>query len=168
MLSQKLTDALNEQMNYEFESAHAYLAMAGCCSDMGLDGFTNFFMVQYQEEISHAMKFYYFIDEMDGRIEIKGIPNQENNFESPLAVFEAALKHEQSVTKRIYNLMDIAIEEKEHATKSFLEWFVDEQVEEESGMKDKIKRLERIGENSNGLYMMDAELAKRVYTPPAE
>lgn len=166
MVSQKLEDALNEQMNYEFASAHYYLGLAGYCSDQGLDGFANFFQAQYQEELFHARKFYNFIVDMDLRIKIDGIPDPQNYFDSVLDVFKFALEHEQSVTSRIYNLMDIATSEKEYATVSFLQWFVDEQIEEEANMKDKITRLERIAGSCNGLYQMDSELAQRTFVDP--
>lgn len=167
MVSQKLLEALNEQLNFEYLSAHYYLGMAAYFSNEGLDGFANFFMVQAEEERFHARKFYDYINEMDGRVNIASIDGVQNEFESPVDVFKVALHHEQIVTKRIYNLMDIAMEEREHATVSFLKWFIDEQVEEESGMKDKITKLERISENSHALYMMDAELGARTFTPPA-
>lgn len=167
MLSQKLLDALNEQLNFEYLSAHYYLGMAAYFSNEGLDGFANFFKVQAEEERFHANKFYDYINEMDGRVTIKSIEGVQNEFESIVDVFKTALHHEEIVTKRIYNLMDIATEEREHATISFLKWFVDEQVEEESGMKDKITKIERISDNSHALYMMDEELGARTFTPPA-
>ncbi|OHW62467.1 ferritin [Andreesenia angusta] len=167
MVSQKLLEALNEQLNFEYLSAHYYLGMAAYFSNEGLDGFANFFMVQAEEERFHARKFYDYINEMDGRVTIASIDGVQNEFESAVDVFKVALHHEQIVTKRIYNLMDIAMEEREHATVSFLKWFIDEQVEEESGMKDKITKLERISDNSHALYMMDAELGARTFTPPA-
>lgn len=166
MVSQKLLEALNEQLNFEYLSAHYYLGMAAYFSNEGLNGFANFFMVQAEEERFHARKFYDYINEMDGRVTINSIEGVKNDFESAVDVFNTALHHEQIVTKRIYNLMDIAMEEREHATVSFLKWFIDEQVEEESGMKDKITKLERISENSHALYMMDAELGARTFTPP--
>lgn len=167
MLSEKLLNALNDQLNFEFESAHIYLAMAAYCADLDLDGFSNFFLVQAEEERFHAMKFYNFINEMDGRVTFKGMEEPQNEFESLLDVFKKALEHEKLVTKRIYNLMDLANEEKEHATISMLKWFIDEQVEEETTFKGLIKKLERLGENNHGIYMLDSELAQRTFTPPA-
>lgn len=96
-----------------------------------------------------------------------GIPTPENDFESIIDVFKKAIEHERKVTERIYNLMNIAMEEKEHATVSFLKWFVDEQTEEEAMFNKIIKKLERIKDDPNGIYMLDAELAQRVFTPPA-
>ena len=167
MVSQKLIKALNDQFNYELLSAHYYLAMAAYCSDQDLDGFANFFKAQAEEERFHGMKFYDYVVEVDGRILITDISTPQNNYKSIVDVFKAALEHEQSVTKRIYNLMDIAKEEKEHATENFLNWFVGEQVEEEATMKGIIKRLERLGSDNHGLFMLDKELGARVFTAPS-
>jgi ferritin len=166
MISERLFDELNKQMNYEFQSAHIYLAMAAYCASQDLDGFTNFFTVQAEEEKFHAMKFFNFINEMGGRIHFTGIANPRNEFESVLDVFNAAAEHERSVTSRIYNLMDIATEEREHATISFLKWFIDEQVEEEAMVGNIIKKLQRIGNDPHALYSLDTELAARVFNPP--
>lgn len=168
MLSEKLAKALNDQMNFEFLSAHYYLAMAAYFEDQDLSGFAHFFIVQAEEERFHAMKFYNFINEMDERATIQSISEPKNEFKSYIDVFETALSHEKEVTKRIYNLMDIATEEREHATVSFLRWFIDEQVEEEATMKNIIKKLQRIGNDSHAIYTLDQELAARIFTPPAE
>lgn len=166
MLSEKLQQAINDQINFEFESAQIYVAMAAYCTEQDLDGFANFFLVQAEEERFHAMKFYGYLAEQGGRVTISGTENPKNEYESILEVFNAALDHERKVTKRIYNIMDIALEEREHATKSFLNWFVDEQVEEEATMMGLIKKIERVGENQQGIFMMDEELAKRTFTAP--
>jgi ferritin len=167
MLSQKLLDELNKQLKYEFFSSHLYLAMAGYCLYEDLDGFANFFKVQAEEERFHAMKFFDFINQKNGRIRIHQLDEPANEYASPLDAFEKSLEHEGFVTKRIYTLTDIATEEKEHATISFLRWFIDEQVEEEATIDGIIKKLKRIGKDSSGLYMLDNELAQRVFTPPA-
>lgn len=167
MVSQKLIKALNDQFNYELLSAHYYLAMAAYCSEQDLDGFAVFFKEQAEEERFHAMKFYDYITEVDGRILLTDIKNPQNNFKSIIDVFKVALEHEQSVTKRVYDLMDIAHDEREHATKNFLNWFVEEQVEEEAGMKAIIKRLERLGDDSHGLFMLDKELGERKFSEPS-
>lgn len=166
MLSEKLMNSINKQINYEIYSANIYLAMQAYFSANDLDGFANFFKVQIQEENFHAMKFFNYLNQMGGRVIIDGVPAPENNFESVLHVFKEGFAHEQKVTKRIYNLMDIATEEKEHATISLLKWFIDEQVEEENTFNTIIKRLERISEDSAALYMLDSELAARTFTPP--
>ncbi|WDV46723.1 ferritin [Clostridiaceae bacterium M8S5] len=166
MVTEKLLNELNEQINYEFESAHIYLAMAAYCADQDLEGFANFFIVQAEEERFHAMKLYNFVNEMGGRVVLRALKGPENKFDSILDVFKKALDHEKSVTKRIYNLMDIANGEREHATSSMLRWFIDEQVEEEATMTSIIKKLSRLKDNSHGIFMLDTQLGQRVFTPP--
>jgi ferritin len=168
MLSEKLHKTLNEQMNYEFYSAHAYLAMAAYCSDEGLDGFANFFLVQADEERFHAMKFYNFINALGKRATIKGFDSPNNNFSSLLDVYEKALKQEKEVTNRIYHLSDIALDEREHATIMFLKWFIEEQVEEEDLFDSIIQKLKRIQDDSNAIFMLDTEFSKRTFTTGAE
>lgn len=167
MVSQKLIKALNDQYNYELLSAHYYLGMAAYCSEEDLDGCAHFFKEQAAEERFHADKLYNYITEVDGRVLLTEIDAPQNNFKSLVDVFKAALDHERSVTKRIYNLMDIANDEKEHATKSFLNWFVEEQVEEEATMKEIIKRIERVGNEGHGIFMLDKELGQRVFSLPS-
>lgn len=167
MLSDNLGKALNDQINFEFYSAHLYLAMAAYFSSIDLDGFANFFTVQAEEEKFHAMKFYNYVNDMEGRVLLKGFVNPPNYFESPLAAFETALGHEKIVTSRIYDLSDIAMEEREHATLSLLKWFIDEQVEEEKNLNTIIKKLKRIENDMAAIYMLDTELAARVFVLPA-
>lgn len=166
MISERLFNELNKQMNFEFYSAHLYLAMAAYCASEDFDGFANFFKIQAEEEKFHAMKFYNYVNEMNGRITLEGMPNPENEYRSLLDVFKAAYAHEKIVTSKIYNLTDIATEEKEHATISLLKWFIDEQVEEEANFSALIKRLGRINDDPTSLYMLDSELAARVFVPP--
>lgn len=168
MISEKLLKGLNSQMNYEFYSAHAYLAMAAYCSAENLDGFANFFLVQAEEERFHAMKFYNFINDMGERVTVEGFPATNNDFESVLDVFEKGLHHEKEVTRRIYELADIALDEREHATMTFLKWFIEEQVEEEALFDGLIQKLRRIDTDSNAFFMLESELAKRTFTPGAE
>ncbi len=165
MLSKKLLDALNDQMNFEIYSAHIYLSMAGYCSDLGLSGFENWFLVQYEEELFHAKKIFRYINDKGARVTVRGFEDPVNEYNSLLDVFESALAHEQKVTERFYNLMDVAIEEREHATKSFLQWFIDEQVEEENNVTDLINKIKLV--KDSGLYLLDQEQAKRVFTIPA-
>lgn len=166
MISEGLFTKLNSQINFEYHSANVYLAMAAFCESQDLNGFANFFKVQVEEETFHASRFFTFINEMQGRVIIKGIPDPKNEFESMLDVFKSSLAHEKTVTSRIYDLMDVATAEKEHATISFLKWFIDEQVEEENTLTGIIRKLERIKDDANGLYMLDVELSARVFTPP--
>ena len=168
LLSDKLHKTLNDQMNYEFYSAHAYLAMASYCSDEGLDGFANFFLVQAEEERFHAMKFYNFMNALGKRATIQGFDSPTNEFTSLLDVFNKALLQEKEVTKRIYHLSDIAMDEREHATITFLKWFIEEQVEEEDMFDNVIQKLKRIQDDSNAIFMLDTEFSKRTFTPEAE
>lgn len=165
MLSEKLHEALNDQMNFEFYSAHAYLAMAAYCTAEAYDGFANFFLVQAEEERFHAMKFYNFLSDLGYRATIDGFKGPHNEFTSVLDAFESALAHEKEVTKRIYHLSDIALDEREHATMAFLKWFIDEQVEEESTFDTLISKIKRIENDSNAIFMLDSELASRTFTP---
>lgn len=166
MISEYLFDKLNKQMTFEFESAHLYLSMAAYCASQDLSGFTNFFKVQAEEERFHAMKFFNYIDERNGDIKLGSLELPNIEYSSILDVFEKAYEHELKVTQRIYDLSDIALEEREHATMSFLKWFIDEQVEEEATFSELIKRLRRINEDTTALYILDSELAQRVFTPP--
>lgn len=166
MLSENLLQELNEQIKYEFFSANYYLAMAAYCAAQGLNGFTNFFVVQAEEERFHAMKFFNFINEMGGRVRILQLDEPKNEYNSLEEVFTLALNHEKFVTGRIYSLMDLAQQEKEHATISFLNWFIDEQVEEEANMSDLLNKIKLLG--GQGLYLLDKELAQRTFTPPAK
>jgi ferritin len=166
MLSETLHNALNDQMNFEFYSAHTYLAMAAYCTSEDYDGFANFFLVQAEEERFHAMKFYNFINDLGYRATIQGFKSPENNFSSVLETFKTALLHEKEVTRRIYELSDIALDEREHATMAYLKWFIDEQVEEESTLDTIIHKFQRIENDSNAIFMLDAELANRTFTAP--
>lgn len=166
MLSERLLRALNDQVNFEFYSEYSYLAMAAYCEAQDMLGFANFFKVQAQEERFHAMKFYDYIYQMDGTVVFDAFEKPQGEFTDVLDVFKHGLEHEKEVTKRIYNLMDIAMDEREHATISLLKWFIDEQVEEENSFNTIIKRLQRVIESPAALYLLDEELAARTFTPP--
>jgi ferritin len=168
MISQKLQDAINNQINKELFSEYYYLSMASYFSSKGLDGFENFFLIQVQEERFHAMKMYHFLNERGGRVILSKIDPPKTEFESSLEVFQLAYEHEQYVTKLINELMDIAITENDHAAKSFLNWFVDEQVEEEASMENIVNKLTMINGEGNGLLMLNKELAARTFTPSSE
>ncbi len=166
MITKKMGDALNEQVNKEFYSAYLYLAMSAWFHNKGLDGFANWMRIQFQEEQAHALRFYDFLIERDFEVELLAIDRPTNTWESPLDAFKAVLEHEQYITGRINMLSDIAIEQKDHATRSMLVWFVDEQVEEEKNANDIINQLKLIGDNGYGLLMLDKELALRVFVAP--
>ncbi|HCX72126.1 MAG TPA: ferritin [Candidatus Cloacimonas sp.] len=168
MISEKLQDAINEQINRELYSGYLYLSMAAYFDSMNLPGFASFMKVQLEEERFHTMKFYDFVNERGGRVVLKKIAQPPVDFDSPVEVFELSLKHEQSVTKMINELMDLAIAENDHAAKSFLNWYVDEQVEEENTMNGIVNKLKMVGGKGHGMLMMDNELATRTFTPPNE
>jgi len=167
MLSKKMLEGLNKQLNYEIYSAYLYVAMENYFQEKNLEGFANFFKVQMEEELSHARIFYEYIYRMNGKVELYEIKKPEDNFESIKDVFKKALSHEKTVTKRIYELVDIAIEEKDHGTNAFLQWFINEQVEEEENFQKLLDKLELIGDNIQPIFMIDAELAQRTFVLPA-
>ena len=168
MLNKKMENALNEQINKEIYSAYLYMAMSAHSTNIGLSGFANWFMVQYHEEMEHAMKIYDYVNDQGGKVHLKAIDEPPSTFKDAMDMFKKTLKHEQFVTKSINTLMDLAIKEKDHATQIFLQWFVTEQIEEEGNDNDIIAKLELAGVKGNGLFMIDKELGTRIYTPPAE
>jgi len=167
MLSQKLRDAFNAQINKELYSEYLYLSMAAYCYTLDLDGFANYFMVQTQEEHFHAMKMFNFMNERSGKVILKQIDGPEVDFKSIVEVYEKTSAHEQFVTKSINDLMSLAMKENDHASASFLKWFIDEQVEEEATVSKILSKLKLINGDGQGLLMLDTELAARVFTPPA-
>ena len=162
-MNKKLEEAINTQLNFEIESAFVYMAMKNYLETLSLEGFVNWFDIQFQEEMAHAQKFMNYINERGGRVEIRGFETPKNDFNSVLEVLEASLAHEKEVTRRIHNLMKLAIEENDYPSISFLQWYVDEQVEEENNFSKLIEKV-KIVKNS-GLYMLDKELATRVFIP---
>jgi ferritin len=166
MLSKTMEKALNDQVQWELYSAYLYVSMATYFENKGLIGFANWLHVQDQEEKFHAQRFYDFIVNRGGRVILQAIPAPPHDWASPLAVFEEALAHEQGVTSRIYKLMDLALEERDHGTASFLKWFIDEQVEEEANVADVIAKLKLVDQTPGGAFMLDKDLAVRVFTPP--
>ena len=164
MLSKKLLEGLNNQINFEFYSSYTYLAMAGYCESIDLSGFANFFRVQAKEELDHAMKLYDYVYQKNGSVVLEQVNKPQADYDGIIDVFEKGYEHEQLVTRKIYELTDIAYEEREHSTISLLKWFIDEQVEEENSFNSLVKRVRRIEDNPAGLYLMDDELATRVYT----
>ena len=168
MLSEKMTQALNKQLNAEMFSAYLYLSMSAHFADIGMSGFANWMNCQYQEEMAHAMKFYNYILERGEKVTLASIDAPKTEWESPLEVIEDTLKHEQLVTSLINDLVNLAIEEKDHATNIFLQWFVSEQVEEEDSVNEVLSKLKLTGGSGNGMFILDKELGLRVYTPPAD
>jgi len=168
MISEKMQEALNGQMNAELYSSYLYLSMSAYFQDINLGGFANWMRVQAQEELVHAMKFYDFVNERGGRVVLKAVEGPPIEWDSPLAVFEAAYKHETKVTGLINELVELALAEHDHATNIFLQWFVTEQVEEEDSANEVVQKIKLMGDAQGGLFMLDQELGQRTFTPPAE
>ncbi|UCG58223.1 MAG: ferritin [Phycisphaerales bacterium] len=166
MISKKMVEALNDQINAELYSAYLYLSMEAYFESKNLTGFAKWMRAQTQEEVVHAMKIYDFVNERGGRVALKAIEQPPTEWKSPLAAFEAAYKHEQLVTGLINNLVNLAVAEKDHATNSFLQWFVDEQVEEETSVDNVVQNLKMAQDAPGALFMLDRELGQRVFTPP--
>ncbi|WP_281183107.1 ferritin [Staphylococcus schleiferi] len=167
MLNQKLLDALNQQMNHEYFAAHAYMAMAAYCDYHSYEGFANFYIEQAKEERFHGQKIYDYINDCGEKAVFSDLNAPKVDFNSILETFEDGLKQEQHVTKHFYELSEIAREEKDYATISFLNWFLDEQVEEEAMFETHIDYLKRIGDDANTLYLYEKELASRRFNDQA-
>jgi ferritin len=161
MLSKKIENAINKQINAELWSAYLYLSMSAHFESINLGGFANWMRVQAQEELGHAMKFYHHVIERRGRVTVTAIAAPSISWKSPLNAFEDAFKHEQKVTGMINDLANMAAGEKDHATANMLQWFIDEQIEEELSTDAIVQKLKMIGTNTGGLYMLDRELAQR-------
>ena len=164
MLSKKLHDAINAQINAEMWSAYLYLSMSVDAADKGQKGIANWFAIQFKEEQDHAMILLNYLQSRGGRVLLAPIAEVPTEWASPLAAFENTLEHEGKVTSLINNLMALAVEEKDFALQSRLNWFVDEQVEEEENATDLVNKFRMVGDNGYGLYQLDQELAARVYT----
>jgi ferritin len=167
MISPKIQDAINAQINAELWSAYLYLAMGMHFESEGRAGIANWFRIQFKEEQAHAEIFINYLNSRGGRVVLKPIDAVPESWESPLAAFEATLAHEQKVTALINNLYALAEAEHDYATRGKLDWFVSEQVEEEETATNFIERLKLIGNDGLALYMLDQELASRVYNVPA-
>lgn len=167
MLSNKIQDALNEQINAEFWSAYLYLSMGMHFEAEGHPGIANWFKIQFQEEQAHAQIFINYINQRGGRVVLKAIDEVPVTWDSPLDAFKATLAHEQKVTAMINAIYALTEQENDYATRDRLGWFVNEQVEEEDSARQLIDKFAMIGDNGMGLYMLDQELAGRVYNAPA-
>jgi len=152
---------LNLQINKEFNAQYIYLSMSAYAESIGLNGIAHWFRLQSEEEYTHAMKIYDFVNERGGRVVLDEIKKPKQDFKSAKQLFELALEHEEYVTDSINKLVDLANKEKDHATISFLNWFVDEQVEEESSVNNILDKFQYIDEHRSGLYMLDRELSNR-------
>lgn len=161
MISAKMQDALNRQIQAEFQSAYLYLAMSAYCESKNLKGFAHWLKVQYQEETGHALKILDYLLERGGTVELKAIEAPSVEFGSPAEIFEKVLAHEQHITSLIHNLYETAVAEKDLATQVFLQWFITEQVEEEASASDVLERIKMVGDRSSSILYLDKELGKR-------
>lgn len=166
MANEKMITQLNDQFRKELFSAYYYLSMSAYFSSINLDGFANFFRVQVQEERDHAMAFYDFINKIGGKVTFDQIDEPKQNFTAPQEVFELAYQHELFVTSSINSLMDTAQEERNRISQVFLQWFISEQAEEEENMNKILNKLKLVKSESAGLFMIDNELAQRIYVMP--
>ncbi len=161
MISEKLAKAINEQLNFELASGYIYKGMEAYFGKEGYDGFKNFMKLQAEEEYEHHQKFAEFLYEVDCTVEYKAIPDVKNDYESPKAAIEAALEHEKEVTKRIHNLYEIALEEKDYEAITTLDWFLNEQVEEEDNFRHILDQYELLDDAKTTTYWIDKELGQR-------
>jgi ferritin len=161
MFNKTMQDAMNNQVQAELYSSYIYLSMAAYFESSNLPGAANWMRLQAQEELAHAIKFFDHLNERGGRVTLMAIDAPPAEFESPLAVFKMAYEHEQKVTGMIHDLYKLALEQNDYPALSMLQWFVDEQVEEEQSALAVVEQLEMIGDNKMGLFMIDRELGQR-------
>lgn len=162
MISKKIQEALNNQLNAEFYSSYFYLSMSAYFESKDLQGFAQWFRLQADEEYAHAMKIFDYVYQIGGEVKLMKIDGPKTDWDSFLEVFQDTFEHEQNVTNSINALLDLSISEKDHATVNFLQWFVSEQVEEEATAQQNVKKMEMIGDSKSGLFMLDRELGGRV------
>ncbi|MDH3976660.1 MAG: ferritin [Deltaproteobacteria bacterium] len=168
MLAKKMEKALVRHINEELHSAYIYMSMSAHSSSTGLKGFSTWFMAQYHEEMMHAMKMYEYVQSQGGEIILTAIEEPPRGFKSALDMVQQTLDHERYMTKNINDLLEMAIEERDHATQIFLHWYVTEQVEEEDTVGEILARLKLIGDDPNALLMLDKEMGGRAVTVPTD
>lgn len=168
MISKKLEDAINSQINAELHSAYIYLSMAAYFESENLSGFASWMRVQFEEEQFHAFKMFDYLSERGGRPILTKIDGPQTDWDGIIDVFEATLEHEKLITSLINNLADLAQEEKDRAALSFLQWYIEEQVEEESNVEAILSQLKFIGAKGHGVLMLDRELATRTFVAPVK
>ncbi|SRR6056297_183701 len=161
MIKDNIQEAINNQINAELFSAYLYKSMSAYLQSENLTGMAAWMDLQAQEEMQHAMKFYDYLVERGGRVKLLAIDEPQYEWGSPLEIFEASYKHEQYITERINNLVDLSMQEKDHATGIMLQWFVSEQVEEEAGVDEIVQKIKMISDSKHGMYMLDKELGGR-------
>ncbi len=166
MIKKRVAEAINEQINTEFYSAFLYLSMSAYFESMNLNGFAHWMNIQFQKEQAHALKLFTYLGERGGAVELETIEKPKKEWNDIIDVFQDTLDHEQLISGKINELMDIALSESDHATTSFLKWYIDEQVEEESNVSHILNQLKIIGGIGNGILMLDREMQQRVFIPP--
>lgn len=167
MLNKKVSDLLNDQINKEFYSAYLYLDMSNYFEQRGLNGFANWYKIQAMEERDHAMLFYQYLQNNDCPVTLEAIGKPDKVFQQDMDVLKAGLAHEEYVTSLINNIYAEAYTEKDFRTMQFLDWFIKEQGEEETNARDMITKMELFGNDPKSLYMLNQELAARIYTAPS-
>jgi ferritin len=168
MISERIENLLNEQIQKEFYSAYLYLSFEAYFANRNLNGFAHWFRVQAMEERDHALIFFNYVNQVGGRVKLQAIAAPEWEFQSIEKVLTKQLEHERMVTALIYNIADHAIEERDHKTISFIKWFIDEQAEEEANAEQNLSKIRLIGENDGrGILMLDVEMGTRIYAVPA-
>ena len=165
MLKPKIQAAFNGQLNAELYSSYLYLSMSAYFNSQNLAGMANWMRIQAQEELAHVTKFFDFINDRDGRVLLAQVEAPKTEWTSPLDVFEDTLEHERKVTGLVNDLVDLSLDERDHASNTFLQWFVTEQVEEESAAKAIVDKLKLIGDKPVALYMLDGQLGQRTLPP---
>lgn len=161
MITKKMEEALNKQLNAELFSSYLYLSMAAYLEAENLNGMSTWMKLQSAEEYAHAMKFYGYLSSVGARVKLDAIDTPQFEWEKAADVFTDSLDHERKITKSIYDLADLAIAEKDHATRNFLNWFVDEQVEEEATVVSIVEKFKMVADSKNSTYLLDRELGKR-------
>ena len=166
-MNEKVSDLLNEKVNKEFYSAYLYLDMANFYTQKGLDGFANWYEIQAKEEQDHAMLMYQYLQNNGEKVTLEAIAKPDKKFETLMDPLTAGLEHEKYVTSLINNIYAAAIEVNDYRTTQFLDWFIKEQGEEEKNSMDLITKMELFGDDARSLYMLNSELAARVYSEPS-
>lgn len=168
MIKDSLEKAINNQINEEFYSAYIYLSMAAEFGDRDLKGFENWMREQAKEEVEHAMRLFDYLEERGGKVDLEEIDKPKTDWNSPLEAFEDAYKHEKYITRKINDLVDLAEEENDRATVNMLQWFIEEQVEEEDSVSAIVEKLKMAGDNTSSLLMLDSELGNREASDESE
>src|SRR5262245_14120076 len=167
MLNKTIQSAINDQIKHEFYSAYLYLAMSAYCETINLPGFAHWMRVQYQEELTHALKFFDFVNDREGSVELQALDQPPSEFQSPLDIFQQSLEHERKISGLIHRLYELAVKEKDYPTQALLQWFITEQVEEEKNASQVVEQLKMIGNDGGALLLLDRELGARGTGPVA-